>query len=340
MNHVVTLVPADRQFTVEQGETILDAALRQHILLPYGCRNGACGACKARILEGEIEPAAEHLTGLTASERNSGWCLCCQALPRSDLKIESREIDKSVDQEIRTLPARVARMERLSHDVMALHLQLPRSERLQFLAGQYIDVLMRDGKRRSFSLANAPHDDEFLELHIRYYEGAVFAGHVFNTMREKDLLRIRGPYGNFYLREPSTRPILCVAGGTGFAPVKAIVEHALHVDVKRPLFLYWGVRSHRDLYMPTLPVEWVRRRPDWRYVPVYSQPLEADHVDAGTERVGMVHEAILQDFDDLSGFEVYAGGPPVMVHAVADACEARGLSAEHIYSDAFEFAPR
>lgn len=337
MSYKITIQPEQQAFSTEPGETVLDAALRQGISLPYGCRNGACGSCKARLIAGEIEYGAIPVTGITAAEQCAGHALLCQARPRSDLIIEARAVHRIDEIPVRKLPCRVSRIEKLNRDVLRLFLKLPTTERMQFLAGQYIDILMQDGKRRSFSLANAPHTDEFLELHVRHYEGGLFSEFAFTKLHEKSLLRIEGPLGTFFLHEDSDRPIIMVAGGTGFAPVKSIVEHALKKGMERSIHFYWGARSREDLYLHELAREWARTNANFHYVPVLSEPLASDQWDG---RTGLVHEAVLKDFDDLSGHEVYTCGPPPMVHAVRDKLIERGLPADYIYSDSFEFAPR
>lgn len=334
MSHRVTLAGSGESFVVAPEETILDAALRHGRAFPYGCRNGQCGACKSRLLAGEIDYAVRQPGALTEAERREGWCLCCIGRARSDITLEVREIGRPTGQEVRTLPARVARLAPLSHDVMGIWLQLPKTERLAFFAGQYIDILMRDGHCRSFSLANPPHDDALLELHVRYYPGGVFAEYAFHTLREKELLRLRGPYGNFYLREDTERPLVFVAGGTGFAPIKAILEHLLAGSVARPMVLYWGVRAVPDLYS-SLPAQWVERYPNLQFIPVLSAPRPEDQWSG---RTGFVHEALAADLPDLAGHAVYASGPPVMVQAVAEVARQRGLPEDCLYSDAFEFA--
>ena len=337
MSFKITVQSSGQTFTATGDETILEAALRQGMGLPYGCRNGACGSCKGQLVSGNIKYNDVSLTGLTEKDSESGMILFCQARPVSDITIKSRQISATADLPVRKLPCRVMRIEKLNHDVLRLYLKLPATERLQFLAGQYIDILMQDGKHRSFSLANAPHDDEFLELHIRHYDGGLFSELAFNHLQEKTLLRIEGPLGTFFLNEESERPIIMVAGGTGFAPVKSIIEHARHKQLQRPIHLYWGARSKKDLYLHELAREWAAQIGNLNYIPVLSDPQDVDQWKGHT---GLVHEAVLSDFSDLSIYEVYTCGPPPMVQAVRDTFIRRGLDADFIYSDSFEFAPR
>jgi CDP-4-dehydro-6-deoxyglucose reductase len=337
MNHRITLAASGTVFDAAADEPILAAALRQGVQLPYGCRNGQCGACKAQVASGRVRyPEGASTTALTEQERGDGWALCCQAVACSDVTLSARELAANAPIEIRTLPARVARLDKLSHDVLGIWLQLPKSERLVFRAGQYIEILMRDGKVRAFSLANAPHDDEFLQLHVRYYPGGAFAEYAFNSMHEKELLRIRGPYGSFCWQEGSTRPALMVAGGTGFAPIKGVIEHALAKGNLASMTLYWGVRARRDLYSQ-LPEQWAASIPGFTFVPVLSEPVPEDAWDG---RRGFVHEALAADFPSLDAYDIYTCGPPVMTNAVAQTCIERGATREHIFSDAFEFAPK
>jgi CDP-4-dehydro-6-deoxyglucose reductase len=223
-------------------------------------------------------------------------------------------------------------MVKLSDDVMALYLKLPNNERLQFLSGQYIDILQKEGKPRSFSLANAPHADELLELHVRNIAGGTFTNHVFNGMKERDILRIKGPLGTFCLHEDSPKPIIFVASGTGFAPVKSIIEHALHIGFKREMHFYWGVRKQADLYMPDKVKEWQAQ--GIRFIPVVSD-------EPWNGRTGFVHQAVLDDFKDLSGYAVYACGAPVVVEtAHREFTTQRGLPNDAFYSDVFTFVPK
>lgn len=312
VTHQITIGNTGHRFTANPGETILEAALREGLILPYGCRDGACGSCKGKLIQGSIDYGKYSNKALTETEREAGMALFCQALALSDVVIEAREVRKAGDIQIRTLPCRVQRIERPTDDVVILYLKLPTNERLQFLAGQYLDILQKDGTRRSFSMANAPHDDELLQLHVRHVAGGAFTDHVFGKMKERDILRFEAPLGTFYLREDSTKPIVLVASGTGFAPIKSIIESAFAKDIKRPMTLYWGGRRPRDLYMQDLPVKWAAEHAGFKFIPVISDALAEDN---WTGRSGFVHRAVMEDFPDLSGCQVYACGVPVMVDA-------------------------
>ncbi len=331
----VRIEPSGHELTVEERETILEAALRHGFTLPYSCRNGACGMCKGKIVRGEVDYGTYEEKALTPEERRAGKALFCQARPLGDVVIEAQEISIAKDIVIKILPCRVVKMERAAHDVMILALKLPQNERLEYLPGQYIDILLPASQRRSFSIATAPRPDALLEIHVRRVPGGTFTEHVFSTMKEKDLLRFRGPLGIFFLRMESNAPLVFVAGGTGFAPIKAILEHALATGSTRPMHLYWGARSRRDLYLDALAASWAQQHANFRYTPVLSQPHEEDQWHG---RTGWVHEAVLADYPDLSAYEVYASGPPPMIEAVKTSFSAHGLAQDRLHYDSFEFA--
>jgi CDP-4-dehydro-6-deoxyglucose reductase len=320
---------------VDAGESVLDAALRQGIILPYGCRNGACGSCMGSVVEGTVRYEDGNPPALDDDDAAAGRALFCQAHADTDLIIQVREVDAARDIDIKTLPCRVEKLEHLAHDVIRIYLKMPATERLQFLAGQYIDILLKDHEPRSFSIANAPHDDEFIELHIRYVEGGLFTDRVFHHMQEKTLLRIRGPLGTFFLREDSGRPIVLIGGGTGFAPLKGILEHAFEIGVERPMHLFWGVRARRDLYLDGLPRRFEQEHPNFRYTPVLSEPQPEDEWRGET---GFVSDAVVRAIPDLSGHDVYMSGPPVMVETGHALFMQHGLDETRFFSDAFEYA--
>jgi CDP-4-dehydro-6-deoxyglucose reductase len=336
MTFHTTIQPSGHNFPVEPDETILEAGLKHGYTLPYSCRDGACGVCKGKVLQGQVDYGRHLDSALTDAEKAAGMALFCCAKPLSDLVIECREVSAVKGIPVKTMPCRVQKMDRLAEDVMVLQLKLPANERLQFLAGQYIDILLKDQKPRSFSLANAPHQNDLLELHIRSVPGGVFTRHVFNEMKERDILRFKGPLGTFFLREDSARPIIFIASGTGFAPVKSIIEHALHIGLKRPMHFYWGARTLADLYLLELAKQW--NSYGIHFTPVLSESLPGDHWQG---RTGFVHQAVLDDFTDLSGHEVYACGAPAMVEAAhRDFTHQRGLPDEAFFSDAFTFASK
>ncbi|WP_028537127.1 CDP-6-deoxy-delta-3,4-glucoseen reductase [Paludibacterium yongneupense] len=333
MTSQVKVLPSGHTFSAGAQETILDAALRQGIGMPYGCRNGACGACRCKVVSGDFAQLDGYSSkALTEQDKAQGYALLCRAQARGDLVLEANEMSGSRDIPIKTLPCRVEKIERI-HDVAILKLKLPVAERLQFLAGQYIDILMKDGKARSFSIANAPHDDAFIELHVRHQPGGHFSDYVFNTMKEREIMRFKGPLGSFHLQENSVKPIVFLASGTGFAPIKGIIEHAIHSGLTRPMTLYWGARRPADLYLRELAESWLEAVPGFRFIPVLSDALPDDGWQG---RTGFVHQAVLDDFADLSAYEVYACGSPLMVEAAhRELTTGRALPGDAFFSDAF-----
>lgn len=336
MSITVTLQPSGRSFSVGRDEAILAAAIRQGIGLPYGCRDGACGSCKCKLLEGRVIHGAHQLQALSLAEEEAGYTLTCCAAPQTDVVLEARTVVGADDMPVRKMPARVISIDKPAPDVAIVKLQLPANEALRYHAGQYIDVLLRDGTRRSYSMANAPHtqgDKPWIELHIRHLPGGVFSDQVFGTLKAKDILRLEGPFGSFFLREESPKPIVLLASGTGFAPIKAIVEQIQFQGSTRPVTLYWGCRTRADLYLHDWALEAASNMPSLRYVPVLSEGLASDEWNG---RTGFVHQAVMADTHDLSGHQVYACGAPVMVEsAQRDFNERCGLPPDEFYSDAF-----
>lgn len=332
----ITVQSTHHQFEARPSQTILEASIAAGVNLPYGCRSGSCGNCKGDIISGEIDYGEYAASALTDAEKAAGKALFCCAHPLTDVVIECREIASDVIPP-RILPTRVERKVQLSHDVMALFLKLPSSEHLQFKAGQYIEFLLKDGKRRAFSIANAPHVDNLLELHLRLIPGGQFTEYVFNEMPEKAILRIEAPFGSFFLREDSVKPIIMVAGGTGFAPIKGIIEHMLHHNIQRDVILYWGALTKQDLYMPALPEAWAAEYSNIRFIPVLS---DAKPEDQWQGRTGYVHQAVLDDFaaTGLADFEVYCCGAPAMVEVAHASFIEAGLAEDAFLSDAFTYA--
>jgi len=337
MSFHITIKPSNRELNAEPGETVLEAAMRHGITLPYGCRNGACGSCKGKLLQGEVDYGdyAAHI--LPEYEKKAGFALFCRAKPLSDLVIEAREVNAVGDIQVKKLPCRVQRIERAAEDVAVLSLTLPANERLQFLAGQYVEIILRDGKRRAYSLANGPEEDTHIELHVRSMPGGAFTDYVFTRMKERDILRFEGPLGTFFLREDSDKPIIFVASGTGFAPIKSILLHAFARGLQRQLVLYWGGRRPQDIYMSAQCRQWQAEHDNFSFIPVISDALPED---AWGGRSGLVHRAVMEDFPDLSGYQVYACGAPVMVEAAHKDFTTRcGLPDDEFFSDAFTPAP-
>ncbi len=332
----IIIEPSGHALDCAADETVLQAVMRADLMIPYGCRNGACGTCKGRIVSGSVDYGPYQKSTLTDEDRAAGLALFCCARPLGDLTIEVREVRRAGDIQIKRLPCRVESITRVAPDVAIVKLKLPATERLQFLAGQYIDFLLKDGRRRSFSLATPPHRDELLELHIRHVPNGFFTDALFNTYKGREILRMEGPLGAFYLREESDKPIIFVAGGTGFAPIKGMIEHALHSRVERPMVLYWGARAVQDLYLPDLPGTWQETGRDFTYIPVLSDPAATD---AWPGRTGFVHAAVMEDFRDLSGYQVYACGAPAMIDAARrDFTTLRNLPADEFFADSFTYA--
>lgn len=330
----VTLHPGGRTFEVREHETVLSAALRQGVHLPDGCRNGSCGVCRAHLASGSVRYPHGPPLGLTGFERQSGDVLLCRAVPQSDLVLDAQEVAAAAMLAVKTLPCRVAEMRALTPEIMALFLRLPPVEKLEFLPGQYIDMLLPGGVRRSFSLANPPHDNALLEIHVGLIPGGRFSEQVFRHMQPGALLEIQGPLGVFFLREDSTRPILMVAGGTGYAPFKSMLRYLFEKQPQRKVTLYWGARSTAGLYERAQVEEWARTQPNFCFIPVLSEVSQANH-----DRSGLVYEAVLADHADFSSHDLYLAGPPAMVRAARQAFLAHGADPERVFSDAFDYAP-
>ena len=330
----ITTVPCGHRLTAREGETVLEAALRQGLSLPYVCRDGACGVCKGRILKGAVDYGTYQEGVLTETEKAEGKALFCCAKPLSDLDIECHEVDKLRQFPIKTMKFRVRKMEQAAPDVMLLELLPEGGEQMNFIAGQYVAIQLEEGVKRSYSIANPPHEPEHLQLHIRMVEGGKFTSHVFNGMKEGDVLQVEGPYGNFSLHENNDKPIIFMSGGCGFGAIKGMVEHAFNIGLKRPMTLYWGARTPADLYSD-LPEKWQREHDNFKFMPVLSEPKQ-EHGWQG--RTGLVHEAILQDYERLDEYQIYACGSPGMVEASRAPFMARGLPEDQYFSDAFTVA--
>jgi CDP-4-dehydro-6-deoxyglucose reductase len=330
----VHIHPSDRKFEARSGENVLTAALRQGIVLPYSCRNGTCASCKCRMTDGEVSYPDNPPSALSLDDIASGYILACQAVPEQDLSIEATEITQVAEIPVRTLPARVQSMARFTPEIMRVRLKLPRAARLQFLAGQYVDILLPEGKRRAFSIASAPSVHDYIELHIKQVDGGGFTGHVFSDMQLKEILRIQGPLGTFFVRRRSERPMIMMGGGTGFAPLKSMIEELIESEDQRPIHLFWGVRTASDLYAQGLIESWVDQHPSFRFTPVLAEPDS----DWKGER-GFVHEAVLEAYPRLKRYDLYMSGPPAMIHTARREFLSAGVEQDHLFYDSFDFAP-
>ncbi len=335
MTFQITVQPSGRTFAALPDEAILAAGIRQGIGLPYGCKDGACGSCKCKKLQGSVVHGAHQSKALSADEEAAGFVLTCCAVPTSDVVLESRQVTEAGAFPIKKMPVRVSALDKVSDDVMVLRLHLPATDTFLYLAGLYVEFLLRDGSRRSYSMATAPHlqaETPSMELHIRHMPGGKFTDQVFGSMKEKDILRIEGPYGSFYLREDSQKPIILLASGTGFAPIKAILQHMRFKHIERPTHLYWGGRRPSDLYQDAWIRAWCQDMPNLRYTPVVS---DAQAQDGWTGRTGFVHRAVLEDTPDLSHHEVYACGAPIVIESAQRDYKSAGLPDEAFFADAF-----
>ena len=333
MTFQITVQPSGHQFSCEADETVLSAAIRAGVGLPYSCKSGACSSCKGKIVSGSVQHKPYQARSLTEDEAAAGYSLLCCAVPQGDLVVQAREVAGSSDYPIKKMPSRVTTIEKVAPDVVVLTLQLPASERLHYRAGQYIEIMLRDNKRRSYSMASAPVEGGPVSLHIRHMPGGLFTDQVFGSMKERDILRFEGPMGTFFLREDSDKPVVLLASGTGFAPLKAIVEHMINEKSQRPISLYWGARRPHDLYMDALCRQWAADLPQFTYVPVVSEALPED---AWSGRTGFVHQAVMADLPDMSAYQVYACGAPIVVESAnRDFVQLCQLPADEFYADAF-----
>ena len=333
MTFQITVQPSGHQFSCEADETVLSAAIRAGVGLPYSCKSGACSSCKGKIVSGSVQHKPYQARSLTEDEAAAGYSLLCCAVPQGDLVVQAREVAGSSDYPIKKMPSRVTTIEKVAPDVVVLTLQLPASERLHYRAGQYIEIMLRDNKRRSYSMASAPVEGGPVSLHIRHMPGGLFTDQVFGSMKERDILRFEGPMGTFFLREDSDKPVVLLASGTGFAPLKAIVEHMISERSPRPITLYWGGRRPQDLYMDALCRQWAADLPQFTYVPVVSEALPED---GWSGRTGFVHQAVMADLPDMSAYQVYACGAPIVVESAnRDFVQLCQLPADEFHADAF-----
>lgn len=336
MSFQISVQPSGRIFSADSSETLLAAGIRQGIGLPYGCKDGACGSCKCKKISGTVVHGDHQAKALSAEEEAQGLILTCCSTAQSDVVLESRQVTEEGSFPIKKMPVRVVSLEKKSDDVMSVIMQLPATDVMKFHAGQYVEFLLRDGSRRAYSIANAPHTlaagAPVIELHIRHMPGGKFTDHVFAAMKEKEIQRIEAPFGSFYLRENSDKPMVLLASGTGFAPIKALLEHMQHKNIQRPAHLYWGGRRPSDLYMNDWAMAQLALMPNLQFIPVVSDALPEDHWSG---RTGFVHATVLQDIPDLSGYQVYACGAPVVIESAQRDYAEHGLPADEFFADSF-----
>ena len=334
MTFTIHIDGSDAHFGCEPNETLLDAALRQGIELPYSCRKGVCGNCRGQVIQGQVANTTDTPSGSEAGPMGADEHLFCTTWAASDLRIRPRSWQR-IDPALRkTLDARVFRISQAASDVSLLHLRFAPGVRAKFLPGQYLQLVLADGQRRSYSMANAPHDDDGVVLHIRHVPGGYFSSQVLPTLAPGDSLQVELPFGDFWWREDRDRPLIMVAGGTGFAPIQSIIGHMVRRKIDRPITLYWGARQPEGLYAQDTIAKWQRTLSRLRY-----EPIVSDSIAPGwSGRAGLVHEAVLADHTDLSGHDVYACGAPPMIQTLRKAChEQRQLPQDAFFSDAFVY---
>ncbi len=333
--HTITLRPSGNQFQCDDGETILKAGLAAGLLMPYSCRSGACNTCRGTVKQGKVDFGNVHPTYLSDDDKRAGKALLCSAKAIGDCSIEVRELDPGEAFPVRRLPCRVLHLERVAPDVMLVTIGLPPNEPAVFKAGQYVDFLLKDGTRRSYSIATAPVSEGVrqFDLHVRLVPGGRFTEHVFSTMRLRETMMLEMPLGSFYWRARSDKPMIMLASGTGFAPIKSIIDYSIVCGNTRPITLYWGGRTRACLYMAALVEKWVAEHDHIKFIPVVSDATPGCN---WTGRSGFVHEAAMEDFPDMSACQVYACGAPVVVDSARRDFTVRcGLPEGEFYADSF-----
>ena len=325
MTHTIAVEESDISFPCNDGETILVAAERAGYTMPYSCRKGVCASCEGFLSKGDVKQRSKEMTG------PAGKVLFCTATAKSDLTIRPRRISRHDPLARKKIKARVFRMSRPADDVAILQLRFPASIRAKFKAGQYLRIRTPDGDERSFSMANAPQESDGVQLHIRHVPGGAFSEKVLASLQLDDKLEVEVPFGDFHLREDNQARYVFVATGTGFAPLKSILDDMIRRRLNREVRFYWGGRSEADLYLAKTCEKWAKRYPWFTFIPVLSEANAK-----WTGRRGLVHAAVLEDVPNLSDRHVYACGNPMMIEAARNEFTARaGLPSDHFYADAF-----
>ena len=328
MSFKVRIASANRTIDVPAGATILEAAIDAGISYPFGCQSGNCGACKSQLVKGEVTMAGYSEFALSDEEKDRGLILACRAVPRDACEVAWLEEDDLIVHPRRRLACKVVSLDDATHDIKRIRLEIVSGGPFDFSAGQFASVTFEGCPPRDYSMANVP-GDPILEFHVRRTAGGATSAHVAETLKVSDSVRVEGPFGASYLRESHRGPIIAVAGGSGLAPIKSVVERALQKELPQHIYLYFGVRSERDLYLHDHFAALAGKHKNLHFIPVLSDGGES------SLRQGLVHDAVAQDFDEVDGCTAYLAGPPVMVEAATLLLEQRGMRRIDIHADAF-----
>lgn len=333
MTAKVKLLPSGHEFSVEPGENLLDAALRAGLSIRYSCNSGSCGECRARLVSGELGDALHHDYAFNERERADGQFLMCRTSAASDLVIEAVEARGAADVPVQTLTTQVNKLVRLSEDVMELHLRTPRSQTLWFLAGQHVRLNIPGIAPRHKSIASCPCNGMVLQFHVRRRPGDPFSDHVFTRMKVRDTIDVEGPFGSFVLDEESTRPLIFIAFETGFAPIKSLIEHAISLEMRQPIRLYWITAGARGHYLENHCRAWQDALDDFGFAPIGGSDAPGGRGTGAELAMERAVTRLLTDYPDLAGHDVYANGPEVLFAGLSAALIARGLPPDRLFVD-------
>lgn len=326
MPHLI-LPQLGRLAPVAAEQTILQAALEAGVPFPHGCRSGRCGSCKSRLISGDVELGKHSSFALNEQDRANGLVLACRSVPTTDVTVEWLDVDY-VAKPPAAQTATVVAVESRTHDILAIRLELDDRAALRFAAGQYLSLAMPGAPARHYSMASRP-DDELVELHVRLVPGGRTSSLIHASLKAGDRVKIEGPAGSAYLRDAHGGPIVAVAGGSGLAPIKSIVETALGAGISQQIHLYFGARTEGDLYLVDHFRALELRFSNFIFVPILSQSV------ATGWRTGFVSSALAEDHQQLAGAKAYVAGPPGMVEAVGSVLAARGIVSSDIHADVF-----